>query len=95
MYLNVFRRLYVRPHLTSALCTVIDRPLVFVLAHNAVMDADASVNADAVVNQLVLVCLKRGKDERHTFSRLQFIPSLLSIFTHGHSYGNKTTARTY
>lgn len=47
-----------RAHLTSALCAVVDGPLVSVLAHNAIVDADAAVYTDAVFNQLVLICLE-------------------------------------
>lgn len=44
-------------HLASTLGAVVDSPLVFVLVHNAVVDADAAANADAVHDQLVLVRL--------------------------------------
>lgn len=46
-----------RSHLTSALGAVINGPLISVLVHNAVVDADAAVNANAVLNQLVLIRL--------------------------------------
>lgn len=46
-----------RPHLTRALGAVVNGPLVFVLAHDPVVDADAAVDADAVFNQLVLIRL--------------------------------------
>lgn len=53
------------PHLTGALGAVVDRPLVLVLAHDSVVDADAAVDADAVFNQLVLVRLGvGGKQEK-------------------------------
>lgn len=51
-------------HLTSALSAVIDGPFVFVLAHNAVVDADATMYANAVLNKLVLICLALWKREK-------------------------------
>lgn len=41
--------------LTSALCTVIYGPLVFVLADDTIMDADTTVDANTVVDQFVLI----------------------------------------
>lgn len=56
-----------RSHLTSALGAVIDGPLVFVLVYDAVVEADA----DAVLNQLVLIRLG-GNDK----TRIWFIDYL-------------------
>lgn len=50
-----------RSHLTSALGAVIDGPLILVLVHNAVVDADTAVNTNAVLNQLVLIRLGGGR----------------------------------
>lgn len=44
-------------HLTSALGAVIHGPLISVLVHNAIVDADAAVNTNVVLNQLSLICL--------------------------------------
>lgn len=52
-----YSRRKLRSHLTSALGAVIDGPLGSVLVHNAVVDADATVNANAVLDQFVLVRL--------------------------------------
>lgn len=45
------------PHLTSALSAVVDLPLFSVLVHDAIMDADAVVDTNVVLYQLVLICL--------------------------------------
>lgn len=45
------------PHPASALCAVVHRPLVSILVHDAVVDADTAVDADRVLAQLVLVDL--------------------------------------
>lgn len=55
---------YLRSHLTSALGAVIHRPLISVLVHNAIVDADATVNTNAVLYQLVLIRLG-GRCRRH------------------------------
>lgn len=54
-FTRVFK--YLRSHLTSALGAVIHGPLVSVLVHNAIVDADPTVNADTVLYQLVLIRL--------------------------------------
>lgn len=64
-----------RSHLTSALGAVIDGPLISVLVHNAVVDADAAVNANAVLNQLVLIRLG-GKCRRSKETQILFIDYL-------------------
>lgn len=46
-----------KQYLTSALSAVTDRPLVFVLAHNTVVDAEATMYSNAVLNNLVLIGL--------------------------------------
>lgn len=48
---------YFGSHLTSALGTVIHRPLMLVLVHDAIVDADATMDAKAVLNQRVLISL--------------------------------------
>lgn len=45
-------------HLARALGAVVHSPLVTVFANNAVVDADASVDADPGLDQLVLVGLE-------------------------------------
>lgn len=45
------------PHLTSALGAVVHGPLVSVLADDAVVDTDATVDANAGFNQLVFIRL--------------------------------------
>lgn len=44
-------------HLTSALSAVVYLPLFSVLVHDAIMDADAVVDTDVALYQLVLICL--------------------------------------
>lgn len=51
------------PHPTSALGAVVHRPLVSVLVHDAVVDANAAVDADAVFARLVLVDLGKTRGE--------------------------------
>jgi len=46
-----------RAHLTSTFSAVVDGPLISVLAYNTIVDADATVNADTIFNQLVLIRL--------------------------------------
>lgn len=46
-----------KTHLTCALSAVVHGPLISVLAHNAIVDADAAVDVDAAFNQLVLIGL--------------------------------------
>lgn len=50
---------YLRSHLTSALSAVIHCPLILVLVHDAIVDADATMDAKAGLNQRVLISLGR------------------------------------
>lgn len=54
---------YLSSHLTSALGAVIHRPLISVSVHDAIVDADATVNAKTVLKELVLIRL--GGKWRH------------------------------
>lgn len=56
--------MHLSSHLTSALGAVVNGPLVFVLVHDAVVDADATVNAKTGLNQLVLIRLRGGRRNR-------------------------------
>lgn len=46
-----------RSHLTSALGAVVHRPLMLVLVHDAIVDADTTMDAKAGLNQRVLISL--------------------------------------
>ena len=50
-------------HLTSALRAVIDGPFILVLVDDAIVQTDATVDADAVHQQLVLIRLEDRKQE--------------------------------
>lgn len=60
--------MHLSSHLTSALGAVVNGPLVFVLVHDAVVDADTAVNAKTGLNQLVLIRL-RGRGRRNRQNR--------------------------
>lgn len=59
---------YMRSHLTSALGAVVHSPLISVLVHDTVVDADTTMNTDVVHNQLVLIRLG-GRGGRHRKNR--------------------------
>lgn len=48
-----------RSHLTSALGAAIHRPLILVPVHDAIVDADATMDAKAGLNQRILISLGR------------------------------------
>lgn len=80
------RRSALRPHLTRALGAVVHGPLVSVLAHNAVVDADAAVDPDAGLDQLVLVRLEGGGRRGRQSGLIGRIRQSFKVFGNLHSW---------
>lgn len=53
------------PHPTSALGAVVHRPLVSVLVHDAIVDANAAVDTNSVFTGLVLIHLWKTSREHN------------------------------